>query len=688
MADYTILLIDYEPRSIESARAPLVAVGYKVEIANDGLAGLEAFERIRPDLVIVEAMLPKKNGFEVCQTIKKSSHGQRVPVLITTAVYKGRKYRTQALHVYGCDEYLEKPIAAGQLVETCRRFLKDDKSGAGVPLSPVKTATGPVASAAPDFPVAPAPKAGGPVTTPLKPTGPRASSAPSASFAASIISDLTEEEIMARLDAILPDETRKMPIWGGTAVPELEPLPSAQVEFHEAEPAAAADAPLEASTLEAAACAEPTSESDANGTAPESAPTPFPADGTTEDRDPQIVRFDASRSRKRARPRRSASNGGATSTAVSTSSTVAIQESPPEQPDRRNVHLPAVASQVEIPSEVETGRVPAVAETTRIPFDTPKRSGAPQWIWAAAVSVIAAGALYLFFGSSGKSTSTSRAPSPQKASVSSAIPEATGVETAPRARGTISDTAARPSAAGPRRDITRSTQTVPSRKSATTKVAAMPPKPVPPPTVASKPSPVPVQVATRPAEPSVKVAEASSTAAGHPLGTPNPGPLAVENKVETPAPSVPAVAPSTAVQPPAAADAAPSKPPTTASAEAQAAALSPPTGRAEEQKPGRVVSRGELANYDELDSPPASLHRALPAYTSRARELRQQGSIFLNVLVDENGKVKDVQVIQGIPDSDLNTAAENAARAWRYAPPTQGGVPVKVWKFEKINFAL
>ena len=54
--------------------------------------------------------------------------------------------------------------------------------------------------------------------------------------------------------------------------------------------------------------------------------------------------------------------------------------------------------------------------------------------------------------------------------------------------------------------------------------------------------------------------------------------------------------------------------------------------------------------------------------------------------MDETGKVADVQVIQGIPNSDLNDAAAQAARGWSYQPATKEGVPVKVWKFEKINF--
>ena len=130
MANYTILLIDYEPRSIERFRDPLVAAGYKVEIATDGVSGIAAFHRLNPDMVLVEAMIPKKHGFEVCQELKRTPHGRRTPILITTGVYKGRKYRTQALHIYGCDEYIEKPIAPEQLLGIVGKFFG---SGASAP---------------------------------------------------------------------------------------------------------------------------------------------------------------------------------------------------------------------------------------------------------------------------------------------------------------------------------------------------------------------------------------------------------------------------------------------------------------------------------------------------------------------------------------------------------------------------
>ena len=123
MSDYTILLIDYDPRSIERLRAPLVQAGMRVEVAKDGLTGIKRFHELRPDLTLIEAMIPKKHGFEVCQELKRTPHGQASAVLIITSVYKGRKYRTQAMHNYRCDEYLEKPITDEALVAIIQRHL-------------------------------------------------------------------------------------------------------------------------------------------------------------------------------------------------------------------------------------------------------------------------------------------------------------------------------------------------------------------------------------------------------------------------------------------------------------------------------------------------------------------------------------------------------------------------------------
>jgi len=142
MPDPTILVIDYEPRSIGNLTRVLEGAGYVVEVARDGVNGIEKFEQLDPDLVLVEAMLPKKHGFEVCETIKNSARGRLTPVLIITAVYKGRRYRWQAKHQHGCDEYLEKPIEDERLLDTVRTFLARRKTrrDAAAEAGPAETA--------------------------------------------------------------------------------------------------------------------------------------------------------------------------------------------------------------------------------------------------------------------------------------------------------------------------------------------------------------------------------------------------------------------------------------------------------------------------------------------------------------------------------------------------------------------
>ncbi len=164
-----ILIIDYEPRGIKQMYEPLKDAGYEILLAKDGVTGLEVFLKEKPDLVLIEAMLPKRHGFDVCLDMKRSEHGS-TPVVIVTSVYKGRKYRTQAIHQYQCDEYLEKPLASEKLLETVDRMLPDVET-------PVQAA--PVEETASPRPAAP------------KPAG-DASSA-----------DQTEQEISNRLNEIL-----------------------------------------------------------------------------------------------------------------------------------------------------------------------------------------------------------------------------------------------------------------------------------------------------------------------------------------------------------------------------------------------------------------------------------------------------------------------------------------------------
>lgn len=201
MSDYTILLIDYDPRSIQHVEGLLTAAGHRVEVAKNGLAGLESFRKSKPSLVLVEAMLPKKHGFEVCQEIKQSPEGRDVPVIIITAVYRGRKYRSQAFHMYKCDEYLEKPIADDRLKEVVERFLAQAAPAAKTARSantPAAPTESPETATPPPVGKAAEKSAEKPAAKPANATSP--------SREDESIAEFTEEDIMSTLDAIMPDD--------------------------------------------------------------------------------------------------------------------------------------------------------------------------------------------------------------------------------------------------------------------------------------------------------------------------------------------------------------------------------------------------------------------------------------------------------------------------------------------------
>ena len=193
MPDYTILLIDYDPRSIERTTGLLVGAGYSVEVAKNGIEGLAAFKRLSPGLVLVEAMLPKKHGFEVCQELKATPHGKTSPVLIVTAVYKGRKYRHQAMHHYGANGYIEKPITDEGLEAAVRSALGMQDDPAGVAIG------SPLADEAAGRDVEPPAAAERVIARPDPP--------PARAQVRAEITDPTELEILERLDFLIPGDS-------------------------------------------------------------------------------------------------------------------------------------------------------------------------------------------------------------------------------------------------------------------------------------------------------------------------------------------------------------------------------------------------------------------------------------------------------------------------------------------------
>ena len=115
MAGKKILIVDYDKKSIEALSK--LFEGYEIEVitAMDGVDAYEKFKSDEPDLVLLEAMLPRMHGFDLAQKINFDTKG-RVPVIIVTAVYKGHQYRNEALRTFGVSDYYEKPYDQDKLV--------------------------------------------------------------------------------------------------------------------------------------------------------------------------------------------------------------------------------------------------------------------------------------------------------------------------------------------------------------------------------------------------------------------------------------------------------------------------------------------------------------------------------------------------------------------------------------------
>ena len=115
----TVLIVEDDPRTSASVALYLRHAGYDVAQAADGPAALEAAAALRPDLVVLDLMLPGLDGFEVCRTLRAAS---RVPVIMLTArSLEGDKLRGLDS---GADDYVTKPFSPRELVARVQAVLR------------------------------------------------------------------------------------------------------------------------------------------------------------------------------------------------------------------------------------------------------------------------------------------------------------------------------------------------------------------------------------------------------------------------------------------------------------------------------------------------------------------------------------------------------------------------------------
>ncbi len=118
-----VLLAEDEKNVILGVRTCLDAVGYEVEIVEDGVAALEAIKREHPDLILLDLLMPKMDGFEVLKVLKEDEKTASIPVIVLTA--KAEEEDRLRVMELGADEYMTKPFKPQELWDRLKQYLPD-----------------------------------------------------------------------------------------------------------------------------------------------------------------------------------------------------------------------------------------------------------------------------------------------------------------------------------------------------------------------------------------------------------------------------------------------------------------------------------------------------------------------------------------------------------------------------------
>jgi len=116
-----ILVVDDEPNILLSLEYLMRQAGYEVRSAQDGEAALNEIEHEQPALVLLDVMMPKRDGYEVCQAIRSRPEWKNIKVIMLTA--KGREVEREKGISLGANDYVTKPFSTQELVDKVRETL-------------------------------------------------------------------------------------------------------------------------------------------------------------------------------------------------------------------------------------------------------------------------------------------------------------------------------------------------------------------------------------------------------------------------------------------------------------------------------------------------------------------------------------------------------------------------------------
>jgi len=682
-----ILIIDYDQNSLASLQGVFAAQGYQVVTASDGQIGWDKYNKESPDLVLMEAMLPKVHGFELCQRITSERNSQST-VFIMTGVYKDRVYRTEALRTYGASEYFEKPLKMAELLASVEAVLGKPE------LRPVETrpvAPAPAAAPAPMAAAAPPARETSPAAAPVKHDRPRTDDSifslpddldrlsreiPKLHKIAAVRPEPAEPKIDPRAEELLktviteartPKPVQPKPTGGNgngngngkgadidqflksalagfdldkEKVKVAKPVPPPQAPVKPVPPAQTPlkDKPAPPPVKAAAPATRP---------APPVPPTPSPAEPRPEK---PIVAPPAADMKNTLTPGDPGSDVSPFFTPEKTKSAKPLEReerkaAPSPEPARRDLPKPepvrpeprrheeakpeaaaAEAKSVESRGFAQAGIFQDIAEPR-------EKKGFPT-VLAAGLGVVAMAAI-------GFVLLRPKRPAP--------VPAATQESTETAAQTNVPSEPVQETTAPAAKPAPARQKAQPQAKPADTGASAI----------------LPAQTAemTLPLPGAPGGPGGANTQAAAPSNSPQSDPGAAkteqapppETKTEADPPQGQAT--ETAVIP---------EPAPAAAAPAPAAA---------------PVKEGDLVELGSVTEPPRVIKSVDPVYPTGAQRVRREGSITVNALIDEKGNVIDTGILKGLQDDmGLVKAAETAVRKWKFQPARRNGVAVKVWK--------
>src|SRR5678815_749002 len=119
----SILVVDDDPEIVAMLSTRLAARGYKVSTAGDGKAAIELAKRERPELVLLDVMMPGKSGWEVARALKQDPVTQTIKIVMVTAI--GEQVNELTSPLYGADAYIDKPFEFERLEKVIRGLVTD-----------------------------------------------------------------------------------------------------------------------------------------------------------------------------------------------------------------------------------------------------------------------------------------------------------------------------------------------------------------------------------------------------------------------------------------------------------------------------------------------------------------------------------------------------------------------------------